>query len=114
MKKLLKPFLIWLPSLMLSLIFVPNALEKISSAEQLNKVVSNPVVIVGTGIFLLIATGLFLYQKTVYYGASFLIGYYLLITGIHMYKGKPHEVVALIVVAIVFATYVRVPDILKS
>ncbi|WP_435579093.1 hypothetical protein [Gilvibacter sp.] len=99
----------WLPSLLLCLIYVPNALDKIFNADQAGKVVDSPAIMIATGIFLLIATVLFLLPRTVLYGAALLVLYMSLITGIHLYKGKPHEVVLLIVIATVFAAHLRNP-----
>lgn len=97
----------WLPSLMITLFFVPNALDKIMNANQANKIISNPSILIATGIFLLIATVLFLHPKTVLIGGSLLALYMTLIVGIHIYKGKAYDVTLLIVIGIVFATYIR-------
>jgi len=79
----------------------------------MNKVISNKTILIITGIFLLISIALFLYNKTVLIGALFLAFYMMLIIGIHIYKGKPYEVAILIVMATIFAAYIRCPFTLK-
>ena len=63
------------------------------------------------GIFLLTGTALFLYKKTMLIGTSMLVLYMILIVLIHMYKGKPAEVVILILMATIFAAYMRQPHL---
>jgi hypothetical protein len=64
-----------------------------------------------TGIFLLVSTGMFLYKKTLLIGTSLLALYMTFIVFIHMYKGKPYEVAILIVMATIFASYIRKPQL---
>ena len=109
--KIFKTLLIWLPSVILTLFFIPNALNKILHSNQMDKIVTNSTVIIATGIFLLIATALFLYNKTILIGTSLLALYMTFILFIHMYKGKPHEVAILIVIATIFASYIRKPQL---
>ena len=110
-KNMLTKMLIWLPSLIITLFFVPNALNKILDSNQSEKIVTNSTVMISTGIFLLIATALFLYHKTILIGTSLLALYMTFIVFIHMYKGKPYEVAILIVMATIFASYIRKPKI---
>lgn len=39
-EKILKTILIWLPSIVICLFFIPNALEKIFESNQIDKVVT--------------------------------------------------------------------------
>jgi len=107
--KIIKTILIWLPSVIISLFFIPNALNKIFHSNQIDKIVANSTVMIITGIFLLIATFLFLYNKTILIGTVFLALYMTMIVCIHMYKGKPYEITILIVMATIFAAYIRKP-----
>jgi len=81
-KKIFTTILIWLPSVIITLFFIPNALDKILHSSEMNKIVSNKTILIITGLFLLIATA---------------------------YKGKPYEVAILIVMATIFAAYIRSP-----
>ena len=109
MSKNLKTLLTWLPSLVITLFFIPNALDKILNSNQTDKIVANSTIMITTGIFLLISTILFLYNKTILIGATLLALYMTFIVFIHMYKGKPYEVTILIVMATIFAAYIRKP-----
>ena len=109
MSKNLKTLLTWLPSLVITLFFIPNALDKILNSNQTDKIVANSSIMITTGIFLLISTILFLYNKTILIGATLLALYMTFIVFIHMYKGKPYEVTILIVMATIFAAYIRKP-----
>jgi len=111
MNKILKTLLIWLPSLIITLFFIPNALDKILNSNQTDKIVANSTIMIATGIFLLISTALFLYNRTTLIGTTLLALYMTFIVFIHMYKGKPHEVTILIVMATIFASYIRKPEI---
>lgn len=113
-KIIFKKIVLWLPSVVITLFFVPNALNKIFESNQLDKMVSNRAVIIGTGVVLLIGTALFLYNKTILWGTCLLALYMTCIVCIHMYKGKPHEVAILIVMATVFAAYIRKPELFNS
>ncbi|MEL0650434.1 hypothetical protein V6246_03310 [Algibacter sp. TI.3.09] len=108
-KKIFKTILIWLPSAIITLFFIPNALDKILHPSEMNKIITNSTILVITGVFLLIATALFLYNKTIVIGTILLAFYMTLIVVIHMYKGKPYEVAILIVMATIFAAYIRNP-----
>ena len=98
-QKILSTILVWLPSFIITLFFVPNALDKILNSNQTGKIITNSTVMIITGVFLLIATVLFLYSKTVLIGTTFLAFYMTFIMFIHMYKGKPYEVEILIFLA---------------
>lgn len=106
--------LVWLPSVMLALIFLPNAIEKICRPDQLDKVITNPILLVIIGLILAVAVVMFLINKTMIWGAAILVLYMSMVALIHMYKGKPHEVVALIVVSTVFAAYIRQPHLFRG
>lgn len=77
----------------------------------MDKIITNSTVIIIVGIILLIATALFLYNKTIIIGTTLLASHITCIVFIHMYKGKPFEVVTLIVVSTVFAAYLRKPQL---
>ena len=112
--KILSKILIWLPSLVITLFFIPNALDKILNSNQTEKIVANSSVMITTGIFLLIATALFLYNKTILIGTTLLAFYMTLIVFVHMYKGKPYEVTILIIMATIFASYIRKPELFQQ
>ena len=109
--KILTRILIWLPSLVIVLFYIPNALNKLLDPNQTGKFVENSAVMITAGIYLLIATALFLYKKTILIGTSMLVLYMVFIVLIHMYKGKPSEVVILILIATIFASYIRKPQL---
>ena len=110
-EKIFKTLLAWLPSMMISVFFVLNACDKILYADQLDKIITNNVILAAVGFMLLISTALFLYDKTIIYGTAFLATYMTCVTFIHLYKGKPFEVVLLITICVVFAAYFRKPQI---
>jgi len=105
--KILNRILIWIPSLAITLYYIPNALDKLLNPNQTGKIIENNAVMITAGIFLLIATALFLYNKTILIGTSMLVLYMIFIVLIHMYKGKPSEIVILILMATIFASYIR-------
>jgi hypothetical protein len=109
--KKLSKILIWLPSLAVILFYIPNALDKLINHDQTGKVVESSAVMITAGIFILIGTALFLYNKTILIGTSMLVLYMIFIVLIHMYKGKPAEIVILILMATVFASYIRKPKL---
>ena len=109
LKKIFTTLLIWLPSVIITLFFIPNALDKILHSNEMDKIITNSTILVLTGVFLLIATALFLYNRTIVIGTMLLALYMTLIVFIHMYKGKPYEVAILMVMAIIFAAYIRSP-----
>ena len=110
-EKIFSRILIAMPSLILTLFFIPNALDKILNSNQTEKIVTNSTIMIITGIFLLISTALFLFYKTVIIGTTFLVFYMTFIVFIHIYKGKPYEVAMLIVIATIFASYIRKPQL---
>lgn len=109
--KKLSRILIWLPSLVITLYYIPNALDKLLNPYQTGKIVESAAVMITAGIFLLTGTALFLYKKTMLIGTSMLVLYMIFIVLIHMYKGKPAEVVILILMATIFAAYIRQPQL---
>lgn len=108
-EKILKTILIWLPSIVICLFFIPNALEKIFESNQIDKVVTNSIVLIIIGVILLIATILFLFDRTMIFGTALLATYMTCIAFIHMYKGKQFIVTILIVMCTIFASYLRKP-----
>ena len=111
MNKILGTLLIWLPSAIITLFYVPNALDKILNSNQTDKIVANSSIMIATGVFLLVSTAMFLYNKTILIGTTLLALYMTFIVFIHMYKGKPYEVAILIVMATIFASYIRKPQL---
>ena len=111
LNKIFRTLLTWLPSVIITLFFIPNALDKILNSNQTDKIVANSNLMIATGIFLLISTALFLYNRTTLIGTTLLALYMTFIVFIHMYKGKPYEVTILIVMATIFASYIRKPEI---
>jgi len=109
-QKILFRILLWLPSLVITLYYIPNALDKLLDPNQTGKIVENSAVMIIAGIFLLIAIALFLYNKTILIGTSMLVLYMIFIISIHIYKGKPYEIVILILMATIFASYIRKPQ----
>ncbi|WP_228853480.1 hypothetical protein [Aegicerativicinus sediminis] len=105
--KFLKTLLIWLPSMIISLFFILNAFDKILNSNQSDKIITNSAIMISTGIFLLVATAMFLYNKTIFIGTLLLSLYMTVIVFIHMYKGKPYELTILIVMATIFASFIR-------
>ncbi len=108
-ERILSRILLWLPSLVITLFYIPNALDKLLDPHQTGKIVESSAVMITAGIFILIGTALFLYNKTILIGTSMLVLYMTFIVLIHMYKGKPSEIVILILMATVFASYIRKP-----
>ena len=111
MNKILRILLIWLPSVIITLFYIPNALDKIFNSNQADKIVANSSIMIATGIFLLVSTAMFLYNKTILIGTTLLALYMTFIVFIHMNKGKPYEVAILIVMATIFASYIRKPQL---
>ena len=111
MNRILGILLIWLPSAVITLFYVPNALDKILNSNQTDKIVANSSIMIATGVFLLVSTAMFLYNKTTLIGTTLLACYMTFIVFIHMYKGKPYEVAILIVMATIFASYIRKPQL---
>ncbi|GGG95834.1 hypothetical protein GCM10011416_11880 [Polaribacter pacificus] len=109
--ELLKKLLVKLPSVVMAVIFIQNGLTKVFNSGQLDKVIKNQTVLILVGVLLLIATCLFLFQKTLLIGTVFLSLYMCFIVCVHLYKGKPIEVTALIIVATIFAAYLRKPEL---
>ena len=107
--KVLRSILIWLPSIVIAMIFIQNGIGKVFSTDPLDKVITHKSVIIGVGIVLLIATALFLYNKTLILGTVILSLYMTCIVLIHMYKGKPFETAVLIVMSTIFAAFLRKP-----
>lgn len=110
-KKTLKIILIWLPSVIISLFYIPNAISKIFLLNTDDKIVSSSFILILTGVYLLLSTALFLYNKTIIIGTTFLAFYMTCIVFIHILKDKPYEVTILIIMATIFAAYIRMPQL---
>jgi hypothetical protein len=110
-KKELRTVVTWLPSLVIMVFYIPNALNKLLNPDQTGKIVENSALMIATGMFLLLAVVLYLYNKTVLIGTLLLALYMTFIVCIHMYKGKPYEVAILIVMCTIFAAYIRKPQL---
>ena len=74
-KKLIRTVLIWLPSVMVSMVFIQNGLRKIFLSDQQDKIIASNTVIIIVGIILLVATTLFLINKTIIWGTTVLALY---------------------------------------
>ncbi len=110
----LSKLLIWMPSLIVILFYIPNALNKLLEPNQTGKIVESSVVMITAGIFILTGVALFLYNKTILIGTSMLVLYMTFIVLIHMYKGKPAEIVILILMTTIFASYIRKPQLFST
>lgn len=110
-EKIIRTVFIWLPSIMISMIFIQNGLGKIFQSDQMDKIITNNTVIISVGIILLISTALFLFNKTIIWGTTLLVLYMTSIVFIHISKEKPFEVVALVVLSTIFAAYIRQPQL---
>lgn len=113
-EKVLRTILVWLPSVVISIFFIQNAFDKIFYSDQMEKVISSGTAITMVGIILLIATALFLLNKTIIFGTAILAFYMTAVVFLHMYKGKPFEVAILIVATTVFAAYLRTPQLFSQ
>src|SRR5687767_14951879 len=105
--KSIRTVLIWLPSLPIIIFFIRNALDKIIHSNQSGKLVSNSAILILTGVALLIATALFLYEKTIIVGTAILATYMTMVVFIHMSKGKPFFLTILVVLLTIIAGYIR-------
>lgn len=108
-EKILNRILIGFPSMVLTLFYIPNALDKLINHSQTGKIIESSAIMITAGIFILAGTVLFLYKKTILIGTAMLVLYMTFIVSIHVYKGKPAETVILILVATIFATHIRKP-----
>ena len=112
--KTLSRVLIWLPSLAITLFYITNALDKIINHDQTGKIVESSTIMIVAGVFILIGIALFLYNKTILIGTLMLVLYMTFIVLIHIYKGKPFEIVMLILMATIFASYIRKPKLFNQ
>ncbi|MDP5060691.1 MAG: hypothetical protein NWP64_02110, partial [Maribacter sp.] len=95
------------------LFYIPNALDKLINHDQTGKVVESSAVMITAGLFILIGVVLFLYNKTMMIVTAMLTLYMIFIVLIHMYKGKPSELVILILMSTVCAAYIRKPELFQ-
>lgn len=108
-EKIFKKVLVWLPSAIITVFFITHAINKILPPDQQDKIVSNDSLKVIIGIILIIATALFLYNDTMIVGTAILATSMTFKVFIHMYEGNSFEVAILIVMATIFAAYIRKP-----
>ena len=97
----------WLPSTLVAFFFIQNALEKILSSATLEKAGLSPTQILIAGFMLLIATALYLIEKTKIVGTILLALYMTGVVYIHFMNGKPYIIAAQIVLAIIYGAYFR-------
>ncbi len=93
----------WLPSILVAIFFIQNGLDKIINAATLNKAGLSPAQILTVGIILLIATGLYVIDKTMITGTIILALYMTSVVFIHFNNGKPYIIASQIVLAILYA-----------
>tara|TARA_R110000868_G_scaffold68720_2_gene203209 strand:+ start:117 stop:473 length:357 start_codon:yes stop_codon:yes gene_type:complete len=105
--KNLKLILIWIPSLLVAYIFLENGFTKIFYSNGMDKLGVSNTILIAVGFILIISVALFLYKKTLLYGAAILALYMTAIVFIHISKGKPFFLTFLIVLLTLFATYLR-------
>ncbi len=108
-EKIFKTVLIWLPSAIITMFFVLDALKKILPPDQRDKIANENSLMIIVGIGIVAATALFLYNETMIIGTTLLAAYMTMIVFIHMYQGRSFEVAILIVMATIFAAYIRKP-----
>ena len=106
-EKIFKKILIWLPSLVITIFFISNAIEKIFQFNQIDKNRSYDVLFIIIGINLLVGTAFFLYDKTMILGTIMLACYMTGVIFVHMYKEEPFSVTILIVISTIFAAHLR-------
>ena len=75
--------------------------------HQTGKIVQSSAVMLTAGVFILTGLVLFYYHRTMLWGVTMLSLYMLPVIGIHLYKGKPAEVLMLILMSTLFAAYLR-------
>jgi hypothetical protein len=105
--KTMKTALIWLPTIPVVSFFIQNAFDKIINSSQSDKFVSNSSILILTGVVLLVATGLFLYEKTIIIGTAILAIYMTIVVFVHINKGKPFVLTIMIVLLTIVAGYIR-------
>ncbi|CAM1360556.1 hypothetical protein [Tenacibaculum xiamenense] len=111
LNNILSRILKWMPTLAIILFYIPNALDKIINHDQTGKIVESSAVMITAGLFILIGIAFFLFNKTILIGTSMLVLYMSFIVLIHTYKEKPSEIVILILIATIFAVYIRKPKL---
>lgn len=107
--RFLSIFLTWAPSLAITFFYIPKGLDKLLNPNQTGKIVENSAIMIIAGIFILLGNALFLYNKTIQIGTSMLVLYISCVILIHMYRDKPAEIVILMLIATIFASYIRAP-----
>jgi len=105
--KTIKTVIIWLPSIPIIIFFIQNAFDKIIYSNQSDKLVSNSAILILTGVALLIATALFLYEKTIIVGTAILATYMTIVVFVHISKEKPFLLTILMVFLTIIAGYIR-------
>jgi hypothetical protein len=99
--------LTWLPSILVAIFFIRNAFEKIFQSDEISKLGLGTASIILVGVGLLVATALFLVQRTVIIGTVILAAYMAFVVVVHFIKGKPFVLTLVIVLVTVFAGYIR-------
>jgi hypothetical protein len=105
--KTIRTALIWLPSVVVTIFFLQNAIDKVVNSNPPGKLVSNTYIVILTGAVLLFALALFLYKKTIILGTVILSTYMTFVVFVHVSKGKPFFLTILIVLLTIFAGYIR-------
>ena len=106
-KNWIKTIIVWLPSILVAMFFVQNAFEKIFKSTELDKVGLSSAQIIIAGVILLIATTMYLIDRTMIIGSVVLALYMIGIVGIHIQKGKPFIIAGIIVIAVGYGSYLR-------
>ena len=97
----------WFPSILVAVFFTQNAFEKILQPHETAKLGLANTSVVFVGILILIATVLFLMNRTVIIGTVILASYMTVVVLVHINKGKPFLLTALIALATIFAGFSR-------
>ncbi len=98
---------VWLPSILVAIYFIQNAVEKIVMSTELDKAGLSPTQIFIVGIILLVATALYVIDKTMIIGSTVLALYMISVVCIHFNNGKPYIIASQIVLAILYGAYIR-------
>jgi len=106
---ILKCTISWLPTIPVVFFFLQNALEKVLYPGQLDKMGLSENALILIGVTLMVATVLFLFERTVLIGTLILATYMSIIVFIHALEEKPFLIAILIVLLIILAGFVRMP-----
>jgi hypothetical protein len=106
-KNWIKTLVVWLPSILVAIFFIQNAIEKIVKSTELDKASLSPTQIMIVGMVLLVATTMYLIDKTLIIGTVVLALYMISVVIIHFNNGKPYIIASQIVLAILYGAYMR-------